>query len=166
MMMVSALVLGIASLAAGTHTPQLLVIDRANETRCSKAAASWDPDVTPEMATADAVAEDLHRYFEGLSAQFTPFLEAAWHGQVRFCTGAAADKVLGALAVLVVRPPPASAPFESNSLPGGAEEFLEALASQALIKQLLAIQPANAAERARQRAALAVVRSAIAGRRP
>jgi hypothetical protein len=123
--------------------------------------------VTPATATASAVAEDLHCYFDGLSAQFTPFLEVAWHGHVRFCTDADADEVLGALAVLVVRPlHPISAPLDSDGLPGGAEAILKALASQALIRQLLAIQPANAAEHDRQRAALAVVRSAIAGRQP
>jgi hypothetical protein len=162
-----ALVIGVASLFASPHAPRLLVIDRAGETLCRDASSNWDPAVTPATATASAVAEDLHRYFDGLSAQFTPFLEAAWHGRVRFCTDADADEVLGALAMLVVRPLHAtSAPLEPDGLPIGAKALLEALASQALIGQLLAIQPADAAEHDRQRAALAVVRSAIAGRQP
>src|SRR5437879_797654 len=96
-----ALVIGVASLFVSPHTPQLLVIGRAKETLCRDASSDWDPAVTPATAMASAVAEDLRRYFGGLSAQFTPFLEAAWHGHVRFCTDADADEVLGALAVLV-----------------------------------------------------------------
>ncbi len=168
MMMASALVLGVAPLLAGTHTPQLLVIDRAQDTLCHDASSDWDPTVTPQEATASAVVEDIHRYFAGLSAQFTTFLDATWHGHLRFCTDAEEDEVLGALAVVVVRPPIQNSPGtdESGGLPSGAEEMLEPLASRALIKQLLAINPADAKEHDRQRAALAVVRSAIASRQP
>jgi hypothetical protein len=168
MMMASALVIAAVPLFAGTHTPQLLVTDRATGTPCRDASSGWDPTVTPRKATASAVAEDIHRYFAGLSAQFTTFLEATWHGHLRFCSDAEEDHVLGALAEVVVRPPTqnSSATDESGGLPSGAEGILKPLASQALIKQLLAIKPANAAERDRQRAALAVVRSAIASRQP
>ncbi|HEY6321597.1 MAG TPA: hypothetical protein VJA16_08585 [Thermoanaerobaculia bacterium] len=168
MMMASALVIAVAPLFAGTHAPQLLVIDRAKETLCRDASSDWDSTVTPRKATASAVAEDIHRYFAGLSAQFTTFLEATWHGHLRFCTDAEEDAVLGALAVVVVRPPIHNSPAtdEAGGLPSGAEGILKPLASQALIKQLLALQPANAAEHDRQRAALAVVRSAIASRQP
>jgi hypothetical protein len=177
-MIFAALLFGAVPLFGGTKAVQLLVIDHTAENRCRPAPAGWDSTAAPREARAAVVAEDLRRYFGGLSAQFTPILEAAWHGRVRFCTDAEEDEVLGALAVLVVRcphPKTSEGPdlhlaspgcAGAGALPGGAEELLKPLAGKALIKQLEAIQPANAAERDRQQAALGLVRSAAAGRQP
>jgi hypothetical protein len=167
-MMTSALLIAmVLNASADTRGPQLWVVDRAKETVCREAPSTWDPAVTSEEAPASAVAEDLNNYFGGLSVQFTHFLEAAWHGHVRFCTDEDENDVLRVLVKLVVRPPTVIfAPPELDSLPGGAAEILKPLASGALIRHLLEIQPANEAERNRRQAALAVVRSAIPAAQP
>ncbi|MEO5624463.1 MAG: hypothetical protein ABIQ70_00465 [Dokdonella sp.] len=105
------------------------------------------------------MSEDLRRYFAGLSAQFTPVLDAAWHGHVRFCTDTDEAKVLEALAVLVVQPPP-DASLSESGLPGGAEQLLAAFSGRALVRVLEAVQPADPAEADRKFAALQVVRKA------
>jgi hypothetical protein len=126
---VAALLFGTAPLWGGTKTVQLLVVDHAAEGRCRDAPPGWDSTAAPEKATAADAAEDLRRYFGGLSAQFTHILEAAWHGRVRFCTDAEENEVLRALAVLVVRPLPQTwaAPV-LGTLPSGAAELLKPLA--------------------------------------
>lgn len=167
-MMTSALLIAtVFTASAGTRGPQLWVVDRAKETVCREAPSTWDPAVTSEEVTASAVAYDLDSYFGGLSVQITHFLEAAWHGHVRFCTDEDESDVLRVLVKLVVHPPLVSFDLPgSDGLPGGAAEILKPLASEALIKRLLEIQPADATERNHQQAALAVVRSAIPAPQP
>ena len=161
--MTSALLIAmVLNASADTRGPQLWVVDRAKETVCREAPSNWDSSVASTEVTASAVAYDLNSYFGGLSVQITPFLEAAWHGHVRFCTDEDENDVLRVLVKIVVSSPTASfALLEPYGLPGGAAEILKPLASGALIRHLLEIQPANAAERNRRQAALAVVRSAI-----
>jgi hypothetical protein len=159
-------VLASVSLASsGPPPPQLLVIGKAAVTACRAAPPDWDSTVATESATATAVAEDLWRYFAGLSAQFTRILEAAWHGRVRFCTDADETIVATRLATLVIKPPKENT-RTPDLLPIGAAELLQPLASRRLLLALRELRPATEVQRERQRAALAIVEAALAHRQP
>jgi hypothetical protein len=115
--------------------------------------------VLVEEATPSAVAEDIRRYFAGLSAQFTSILPAAWHGRVHFCTEDDEAVVLRALVESAIRPDSALSVTDVG-LPIGAEELLQDLASPALLLELEAFRTASAAESARKSTALRLVREA------
>lgn len=164
-MTTAALLLAIALLAPSSESVpesvQLFIRDGAHDADCRPAPKSWDSTVAFRETTPTEASEDLQRYFDGLSVQFTSILEAAWHGHVRFCTDADETQVLHALALLVVRSP-TEAFLADSGLPSGARELLEGLSGAALIAQLEAVRPMNPAETARKTTALQVARKASA----
>jgi hypothetical protein len=154
-LILTTVVLGILSVAAADRAPQLLVTDQPTTAQCRKGAPDWHDDQPVETAASSSVADDLNRYFSGMSAQMTPMLEAAWHGRIRFCTPQEESTVLAKLVDLVVRPRDNS--FAPDGLPTGASQILAGFASQALLDRISAFQPATDEERSRQRAAAGVV---------
>jgi hypothetical protein len=160
-MLSSAVAVGLFYLAASvTPQPQLLVANQGNEGKCRAAPAGWIDSIPVSSATAKTVSDDLSRYFSGFSSQDSRILESAWHGLVRFCTASEEVEVLHSLASLVVHPPAATS-MPDSTLPIGAEDLLSALAAPELVKQLESLPTVGGEDRARQRAALQVVRNRL-----
>jgi hypothetical protein len=155
-MAIPALVIGVALLASASPAIHLTVFRGVGA--CRPVPEGWAaPGAVVEEAEPAAVAEDIRRYFAGLSAQFTPILPAAWNGEVHFCTEDDERVVLRALVECTIRPDPDLSVTEVG-LPIGSEELLQALGGPALLRELEAFEAASVAESARRTTALRVVR--------
>lgn len=155
-MAVVTMLLGLA-LVTPSDAPVLLSVTD-HDAPCHAVVSSAAPDLLRLEASAEAVADDIRRYFEGLSVQVTPILQAAWHGQVHFCNEKAQLLVLQALTDGSLRTN--STTTDDSQLPSGAAELLTTFASPQLVQRLEAFVPASDGERVRKLLALEIVKNA------
>lgn len=156
----SVLTLVLAIGLAAPRGPQLLVVAEGGQQSCRPAPDDWNTTEPSDTATAEMARTDLARYFGGMSALFTSFLQAAWDGTVWFCTADEESQVLQTLAELVVSPPLEEQRY-TDELPIGAEPLLVAFAGPVLLECLEAVEVPNDDDAARRAKALALVRKTL-----